>query len=338
LSKKSKEANVNLYYMKNGQASNNKKENIDDIMKRKKAKEREKRIKQRKLLNEQNEFDLETETVIQMTNRNKIRKEEIKKKELTKKEQKRKKRNRKIKIFFKIILLVGIVVGGIVFAFTSPIFNIKEIQVLNNNQISVETIISLSELKQNENIFKFSTSSTINKIKENAYIESVKINIKIPNTVKIEVQERIPRYSINCMGKYAYINNQGYILEISEDSRALPLIQGITTSEDLIVPNNRLGTEDLTKLEDVIKIMNAAKENNLDTKVTSIDISDENEYSIYLEEEQKEIHLGDNSNLNDKMLNAASIIDKMKDAKGEIFVNGDFNNKFRPYFREKVQL
>lgn len=336
MSRKSKEANVNLYYMKNGQASNNKKENIDDSIKRKKAKEREKRIKQRKLMNEQNDFDLETETVIQMTNRNKIKKEEIKRKELSKQEQKRRKRKKKIKLFLKIILLVGIIVGGIAFAFTSPIFNIKDIQILNNSQISTETIISLSGLKQDENIFKFSKSNIINKIKENAYVESAKINRKLPSTIQIEVEERVPKYSIDFMGKYAYINNQGYILEISEDSKGLPIVQGITTSEESIVPNNRLSNEDLTKLEDIIKIMNAAKENNLDTKVTSIDISDENEYSIYLEEELKKVHLGDNSNLNDKMLNVLAIIEQTKGIEGEIFVNGDLNNKFRPYFREKV--
>ena len=44
MGKKAKE--MNLYYMKQGQVS---KEDIEDIMKRKKAKEREKRIKQNKM-------------------------------------------------------------------------------------------------------------------------------------------------------------------------------------------------------------------------------------------------------------------------------------------------
>ena len=147
---KSKQTNMNLYYMKNGQDS--KKETIDDMMKRKKAKEREKRIKQRKLEMQENDFDLDTETVIQMTNKNKIKKEEIKRKELNKKEQKRRKRNRKIKLFLKFIFLVGIIAGGTAFAFTSPIFNIKHIEVLNSSQVSTETITSLSNLKQDENI------------------------------------------------------------------------------------------------------------------------------------------------------------------------------------------
>lgn len=333
---KSKQTNMNLYYMKNGQDP--KKETIDDIMKRKKAKEREKRIRQRKLEMQENDFDLDTETVIQMTNKNKIKKEEIKRKEINKKEQKRRKRNRKIKLFLKFIILVGIIAGGTAFALTSPIFNIKHIEVLNSSQVSTETIISLSNLKQDENIFKFTKSSVIKNIKENAYIENVKIKRKIPNTIQIDIEERMPKYSLDFMGKYAYINTQGYILEISEDNKGLPIVQGIATSEEQIVPNNRLNNEDLNKLEDIIKIMNATRENNIDLKVTSIDITNENEYSIYLEEEKKKIHLGDNSNLTNKILHAVAIIEQTKNHEGEIFVNGDLNNKFRPYFREKVEV
>ena len=255
---KSKESDMNLYYMKNGQAQ---KENIEDLVKKKKQKEREKRIKQNKMQREQNnDFDFETEEVIKMTNKNKLKKEEERKKQLSKQERKRKKRNRRIKFVLKIILLIGVIAGGITFALTSPIFNIKDIQVLNNNQVSSDTIISLSELRTDQNIFKFSSNNVIEKIKENPYVESVEVHRKIPSTVQIEVEERIPTYSVDYMGKYAIINNQGYILEISEDNKGLPIILNSTTAEQEVSPNQRLNDEDLGKLEDVLKIMSSAKE------------------------------------------------------------------------------
>ena len=334
MSKKLKEAQMNLYYMKNGQAKNATIHNSKED--KKKAKEREKRIKQNKKQNQKNDFDIETETVIQMTNRNNRKKAEQKRKEISKQERKRKKRNKKIKFFLKIIVLIGLIAGGIVFALTSPIFNIKDIKVLNNSQISTDTIISLSELKYDENIFKFYSKNVIEKIKENPYIENVKIHRKLPNTIEIDIEERVPKYSVDYMGKYAYINNQGYLLEISEDSKKLPIILGVSTAEENIVPGNRLNNDDLIKLEDVIKIMNSAKENNLDTKVTSIDISDKSNYIIYLEEEKKKVHLGDNTNLSNKMLYVVAIMEKEKEKEGDIYVNGDLNNKFQPYFKEKV--
>ncbi len=334
MTKKIKEADMYLYYMDYGQAQDkNKKSNTE----RKKAKERQKRIKQNKKM-KKDDFDLNTETVIQMTNKNKIKKEEEQRKRLTQEERRRKKRYRKIKFFLKIILLLGIIIGGVAFAMISPIFSVKDIQVVGNEQISKETIISLSGLKTEENIFRFGISKVISSLKENAYVEKVKIHRKIPNTVQIEIEERKHNYSIDFLGKYAYINTQGYILEIAENSKQKVILQGIETPEEQVVEGNRLNNEDLEKLEDVIKIINATKEYELDNKVTSIDMSDKNQYSIYLEEEGKKVYLGDSSNLSNKMLYVDAIIEKEKGKAGEIFANGDLNNKFRVYFRESLNV
>lgn len=333
MGKKKKEAQMNLYYMNQGQA---KKQMTESKEKKQKEKEREKRLREKKQINANNEFELETETVIQMTNRNRIKKEEQKRKQLTKQEIKRKKRNKKIKFFLKLFVFISLITGAIIFALTSPIFNIREIKVFNNSQVPADTIISLSGLKIDENIFKFYNGNVINKIKENSYIEDVKVHRKLPNTVEIDIEERIAQYSVEYMGKYAYINTQGYILEISEDSKGYPIIQGITTAEGDVTSGNRLNNEDLSRVEDVIKIMSSAKENGLDVKITTIDISNKNEYSIYLEEEKKKVYLGDNTNLSNKMLYVVAIIEQEKEREGDIFVNGDLNNKFQPYFREKV--
>ena len=332
MARKTKENQMNLYYMNKGHAKGRQ---VDDKMKKKKQKEREKRIRETKQ-QVKNEFDLETETVIQMTNRNNIKKEEQKRRQISQKEKKRRKRNKRIKFFLKLILFVGLITGGIIFALTSPIFNIKEIKVSNNQQVPTDTIVSLSEIKTETNIFQFYKENVVKKIKENPYIENVKIHRKFPNIIEIDVEERIAKYSVDYMGKYALINTQGYLLEISEDNREFPIIQGIRTEESEVTPGGRLNNEDLVRLEDVIKIMNSAKENNLEGKVTSIDISNKNEYSIYLEEEKKKVHLGDNTNLSNKMLYVVAIIEQEKGKEGDIYVNGDLNNKFKPYFREKV--
>lgn len=311
------------------------KETIEEMMKRKKQKEREKRINQKKK-EEQEDFDLDTETVISMTNKNKLKKDAEKRKKISREERKRKKRIRRIKFFVKLFLLIGIIAGGITFALTSPIFNIKDINVINNVTIPSDTIVSLSGLKSGENIFRFYKGDVINKIKENPYVESVEIHRKLPSMIEINVTERVATYNIDYMGKYAYINTQGYILEISNDSRSMPIIQGATTNEEEIVPGSRLNDEDLRRLEQVIKIMNATKDSGLDGQVTSIDISDENEYSIYLNEEKKRVYLGDASNLSNKMLYVKAIMEQEKGKEGEIFLDGDLNNGFNPYFREKV--
>ena len=332
--KKTKE--INPYYLKQ-----EKKESIEEMMQRKKQKEREKRINERKKEQKKQEkkdekFEQDTDTAINMTNKNKIKKDKEIQRRIAKQENKRRKRIKKIKFFVKLILLIGIIAGGITFALTSPIFNIKSINILNNNKIPSDTIISLSGLKNEENIFKFYKRNIIEKIKENPYIEDVEIKRKLPNTVEINVTERVEAYNIEYMGKYAYINTQGYILEISENNKNMPIIQGTTTKKEDIVPGNRLNNEDLQKLEQVIKITSSIKEAGLDGQVITIDISDEKNYSIYLNDEKKMVYLGDGSNLSNKMLYVQAIIEKEKGKEGEIFVNRDLNSGFHPYFREKV--
>ena len=173
-------------------------------------------------------------------------------------------------------------------------------------------------------------------IKTNAYIESVEIKRKLPNKVQIQIEERKQEYNVEFLNGYAYINNQGYILQISEEKQALPTIQGISTPDEQIVEGNRLNSEDLEKLEVIIQIMNICKNYELDSKITNIDISTKDEYTLYLEEEKKTIYLGDKSNLSNKMLYVQVIIEENRGKEGAIFVNGDLNNNFKPRFKEKV--
>lgn len=336
MSKKQKvqrEEDVNLYYFDNGQEQE---ETIDDIMKRKKAKEREKRIEQRKQQAFDDEFDFDTETVIGMTNKNKMKQEEQRKKEFTKQQRKRNRLIKRIKRIVKFVLLLGIIIGAIVFATCSPIFNITDIEVLNNNRVSSDTIISLSGIQTNENIFRFIATKAINNMKQNAYIEEVKIKRVLPSKVQIEVTEREPKFSVPVLGEFAYISTQGYILEIAQNELNLPVIYGLQTAEENILVGNRIIEDDLRSLETILKIMSAMNDVGLYDKVTNIDISDKNDYSIYMQEEKKTIHLGDASNLSNKMLYVVTIIEQEKDIEGDIFANGDLNSSFKVYFREKL--
>ena len=303
---------------------------------KKKIKEREKRIKQKKTEQQKDQFDFDTETVIGMTNKNNQKKKQEKQKRMTKKQAQILKKKKKIKTIIKLITLILLIIGGVVFALVSPIFNINEINVINNEQISTDTIISLSQLQIGQNLFRFNKNKVEKEIKTNPYIESVSIKRKIPNKVEITIEERKKNYNVEFLNGYAYINNQGYILEISEQKLDLPVIQGISTEADQIIEGNRLNTQDLSKLETVIQIMNICKDYELDTKISTIDITDKSDYILYMEEEKKTIHLGDESNLSNKMLYVPAILEENKGKEGIIYVNGDINNNFKPRFWEKV--
>ena len=151
----------------------------------------------------------------------------------------------------------------------------------------------------------------------------------------IKVTEREPSFMLEYGNGYVYINNQGYMLEISSIKKDLPILIGTSTSKEDYKDGNRLNEEDLTKLGTVIKIMRAAQANEIDKLITKIDISNSDNYTLYLETERKVAYLGDCSNLETRMLFLVGILDKEKENQGEIFINMNLNTD-DAYFRESV--
>lgn len=250
------------------------------------------------------------------------------KKSTSKKTLEQKRKRRKILKWTSLTILFTV---AITLFLLSSLFNIKEIKVTDNNKISAEEIINLSNIQINENMFKFLKIKASENIKTNAYIESVSIHRKLNGVIEIKVKERVATYMLPINeAEYAYINNQGYILEINSEKLELPMIIGYITEN--IEPGNRLEIEDLKKLNTVVQILNTAKEKKLAEKITNINIEDENNFIITMESENKIIHFGNSKNINDKFVKLSAALEDTVDEKGEIFLN----NIDKIYFRKEV--
>lgn len=273
-------------------------------------------------------------------NKKKISKRPVNKKQInnniTPEQQEKiiKKRNRNKKII-KISLLFILFVIVILCAMFSPLFNIKTIEVNGNKIVTKNEIISLSKIQIEENSFKLGKGKIKKQIKENAYIQDVKITRKLPSTILIEVEEREPAYLLEYAGSYVVIDKQGYMLEIKTEKISLPIIQGEITETSSFTVGNRLCTEDLERLAVISKIVELAKVNDIYTIITGIDISNKENIKLIFETEEKVAYLGDSSNMNTKILMIKSILEKEEGKSGEIFLNFDLNKK-NPIFRERV--
>lgn len=273
-------------------------------------------------------------------NKKKISKRPVNKKQInnniTPEQQEKiiKKRNRNKKII-KISLLFILFIIVILCAMFSPLFNIKTIEVNGNKIVTKNEIISLSKIQIEENSFKLGKGKIKKQIKENAYIQDVKITRKLPSTILIEVEEREPAYLLEYAGSYVVIDKQGYMLEIKTEKISLPIIQGEITETSSFTVGNRLCTEDLERLAVISKIVELAKVNDIYTIITGIDISNKENIKLIFETEEKVAYLGDSSNMNTKILMIKSILEKEEGKSGEIFLNFDLNKK-NPIFRERV--
>ena len=244
------------------------------------------------------------------------------------------KRMKKLKIA-KYLMLIALFITLIVVTMFSPLFNIKSIVVTGNNKITQNEIISLSQVQLEENTYKINKYKVKQRIKENAYIEDVTIKRKLPSELQISIVERQVAFMREYGASFVYIDNQGYILEISENKLELPILQGIQTESAQFEAGKRLENEDLQKMNTVLKIMEIAKNNDISNIITRIDIEDEENYKIIFETKEKTAYLGDNSNLNTKILTIKAILEKNEGIAGEIFVNMDLNTNY-PIFRERV--
>ena len=271
------------------------------------------------------------------------KKKEKKKKEVaqnaTSKEKKTKARitgNTKIfrNRFLKKLVIIIFALCALFLFLSSSFFNIKEIVVENNERVSTEEIISLIQLKD-KNIFSINTKNINKKLAENAYIENVSLKRNLPNKITLNIEERKIKYMIQLGEAYVYINNQGYILEKSSESREVPILVGIVTDVSNFQPGNRLDVSDLTKIDMANRIVECASNNGILPLISKIDISNSKNYTLYLESERKTVYLGDCSNLNTRILYVNAIIEQESGIEGEIFVNVDLNTQ-NVYFREKI--
>lgn len=325
----------------------------DKNKKKKNAKKPKKRNSTKKGKTNQNEtINLNNEIIIGLTpkieekpkktknnSKTKKRNNKINQKNKTKKSKKTNKtkkekpktKSKKLKFVKWIVLIILLIIALILFL-RSSVFNIKEIVVLNNNRVSSEQIITLSELETGTNMFKLAKSKISKNIKANPYVEKVKIKRGITGTVTLDITERVPTYMLKFSNAYVYINNQGYMLEISETPLELPIITGFSTDPELIKEGNRLSIEDLVKLEDVIKITESAKLNSLANLITQIDITNSSNYILILESEEKKIQFGECRDISMKMLKIEALLEQEKGNRGEIY----FQDSEKTIFREET--
>ena len=243
------------------------------------------------------------------------------------------KKRKKRRFLIVIIMLLILIAMSCAYLFTSNEFNIIDIEIIGNEQLTQEEIYNLSNIKLNDNIFTIINIIAKVRLKQNPYIEDVKITKIYPNKIKIEIQERKKEFQILTeLGTYINIDEQGYILESSIEKLNLITITGFKITEQETEKLKRLEDDDLDKMENILHILDNSKDIGIKDKIYKISTYDE--YILYLEEQNIIINLGNvtKTTINDKMLYVQAILEEEQGQSGTIFVNGNLNEGFKPYF------
>ncbi|MEG1501347.1 MAG: FtsQ-type POTRA domain-containing protein, partial [Clostridiales bacterium] len=98
-----------------------------------------------------------------------------------------------------------------------------EINVSGNAFVDSQRIIELSGLKKGDNIFAASLAGVESWLRIEPYIKSSVITRKLPNTINIKVEERIPVAVLPTGRGFLFIDDAGRVLSRKTQVADLPL-------------------------------------------------------------------------------------------------------------------
>jgi len=217
--------------------------------------------------------------------------------------RKRKKSKKGIKIPAPVIYLLLLAVG-LYFFIHSPFFNIKNINVIGNNLLKENQILSLSQVCTGQNLMRINKEDIIEKISVHPLIKEVNIKRKLPFTLEIIIKERKPVGLLVCQDGFIQISGEGYFLALVREigDYELPVISGINI-EQLPGPGQIIQNPGLLTALNIIK----ESEPSLLKNIAEINIAD-SKYILAYTMKGIEIRLGSSENMEKKLYNLNQIL------------------------------
>lgn len=214
----------------------------------------------------------------------------------------RKKKNTgNIMISLTLLLMITI---GMYTLLNSELFETKKIEIVGNTVLSDDEIIKKLDIKIDKNIFMYNTNKMINKLKDNPYIEDVKIKRNIPSGLKITIKEK-EIYAILRDGKdYCYIDNQANFIEQIKDIEKDDIVK---VDVAYIIEDNKVKFKDKEEKDTLIKLLDAIKECNLSKKINEINFEKSDIINIYTND-NIQIKLNKDNNIKYNISRASAIM------------------------------
>ena len=220
-----------------------------------------------------------------------------------------------VQLITVVAVVLALVLGMSVF------FKVKTITISGAEVYSPWTIQEASGIKQGDNLLTFGRARASGQITANLpYVKSVRIGIKLPDTVNIEIEEESVVYAIKSEeGIWWLMNSNGKVVSMSNNSEAKNYTQvvGVTltapqvnepgvateavpteTSEDgEFIPVLITGAQ---RLEAALQILKALEANDIVGEAASVDVSRLDDIILWYGT-RFQVNLGDTSQLENKI-------------------------------------
>lgn len=179
--------------------------------------------------------------------------------------QKKQKKRTSIKILCVIAILFV--------AFMSPLFNVRNIQVKGNSRLDAAYVIDASGIKKGRHLAFIPFSNAKEKLEKTTYISSAEIKYKFPNTIIINIDEKMPIVYYAFADGYAGINADGYVTDIIQViDEPLPVAEGITLSSYKIGEKPDLGKTSPEQIDCLIEVAQELMLTGISADISKINV------------------------------------------------------------------
>lgn len=142
-----------------------------------------------------------------------------------------KRKRRKIKFWVKILIFL-IICGAVIFLLKASLFEVKNYVVDGNNYYTDEEILVMGNCQTGGNIFIGTDCKDILKrLEQDPYMAEVKVKRVLPDTIKIEIDERMQVGAIVYGEKFVVVSADGTVLRKTSVEPKLTILKGLTISK-----------------------------------------------------------------------------------------------------------
>lgn len=140
--------------------------------------------------------------------------------------RKKRKKRKKNKNYLLRIFIALCVLAAIICILHVDYFTIDKVTVEGTDYLSATEVLKDTNIKTGTNIWDVHGIIAKHKIKENEYVDKVKIKRKLPNEIFITITEKTGLAQFQMGKKYIVTDNDGKVIEIAKDQRRVTLVEG----------------------------------------------------------------------------------------------------------------
>ncbi|MDF2838967.1 MAG: Cell division protein FtsQ [Evtepia sp.] len=190
-------------------------------------------------------------------------------------------KKRRLRLLYKVLsfvlIVAALITGSVLF------FQVEEIQVSGSSKYSNEQILSIAAVDQNANLLLLPEGAISERITDSLpYVDKVKLKRSFPTTLNIVIEECIPLAAVQVDGNWYVLDENGKILERTDESIAGGYIQlsGLSLTEPKVGEVAKVSQDDTHRLKGLCGLLTALQENAVYSNVSWIDMSSDTEIEM----------------------------------------------------------